>query len=306
MRLYKMSTEEQEYLKTYDIAAFERPSIAADIVVFSVLNDGERENIRRLQRKSLKVLLVKRASFPYKDNWALPGGFCIPGEDVIDTAKRELTEETNVRDAYLKLVDVYGEEGRDPRGWIISNTFMALIDGRKCDLRAGTDAWEARWFSIEVAAESVRREIKNDDVFLETDYELTFSDEESSQKLTALLKEQRTFHAYHESVRYEIVESEGLAFDHAKNILNALLRLRNDVAYDLRIAFDLMPERFTLTELQNVYELILDKKLLTANFRRKIADYVAETDEMMEGEGFRPAKLFRRNVEAFYSRSGQI
>ena len=87
------------------------------------------------------------------------------------------------------------------------------------------------------------------------------------------------------------MESEGLAFDHAKNILNALLRLRNDVEHDLRIAFDLMPERFTLTELQNVYELILDKKLLTANFRRKIADYVTETDDMIHAEGFRLSKL---------------
>ena len=301
MKPYKMSKEEREYLKTYDITAFERPSIATDIVVFSILNDGERENIRKLQKKSLKVLLIKRASFPYKDNWAMPGGFCVPGEDVIDTAKRELYEETNVKDAYLKLVDVYGEAKRDPRGWIISNTFIALIDGEKCELRAGTDAWEAKWFSVDVAAEVTHKDVKNDEVFVETDYEITFSNEESNLILTALLKETKTFHKYHESVCYEIVESEGLAFDHGKNILTALLRLRNDVEHDLRIAFDFMPEKFTLTGLQNAYELILDKKLLTANFRRKISDYVIETDEMIEGEGFRPAKLFQRNVEAFYS-----
>ena len=168
-------------------------------------------------------------------------------------------------------------------------------------MRAGTDAWEAKWFSVDVAAEVTHKDVKNDEVFVETDYEITFSNEESNLILTALLKETKTFRKYHESVCYEIVESEGLAFDHGKNILTALLRLRNDVEHDLRIAFDFMPEKFTLTGLQNVYELILDKKLLTANFRRKISDYVIETDEMIEGEGFRPAKLFQRNVEAFYS-----
>lgn len=168
-------------------------------------------------------------------------------------------------------------------------------------MRAGTDAWEAKWFRVDVAAEVVHKDVKKDEVFIETDYEVTFSNEESNLVLTALLKEKKFFRRYHESVQYEIVESEGIAFDHGKNILNALLCLRNDVEHDLRIAFDFMPEKFTLTGLQNVYELIFDKKLLTANFRRKIADYVTETDELTEGEGFRPAKLFQRNVEAFYN-----
>lgn len=103
MKSYKMSQEERDYLKAYDISSFERPSIAVDVVVFSILNDGERDNIRKLQKKRLKVLLIKRASYPYKGCWAMPGGFCVPGEDVIETAKRELFEETNVKDTYLKL-----------------------------------------------------------------------------------------------------------------------------------------------------------------------------------------------------------
>lgn len=110
MNKYKMSKEEKEYLSEYDISEFERPSIAADIAIFSILSDGSKDDIRKLERKSLKVLLVKRASYPYKDCWALPGGFCRPDEDVKDTAKRELYEETNVENAYLKLVGVYGEK----------------------------------------------------------------------------------------------------------------------------------------------------------------------------------------------------
>lgn len=299
MRQYTMSKEEKEYLSNYNIADFERPSVAADIAIFSILNDGDRYNIRKLQKKSLKILLIKRASYPYKDCWALPGGFCKPGEDVIETAKRELYEETNVKNAYLQLVGVFGEQDRDPRGWIISNTFMALMDGNTCNLRAGTDAWEARWFTVNEEQKEINRIVENNDFSLTSDYTLHLTNDETDIRLNAKLREYKTFHNYHETVRYEIVDSEMLAFDHAEIILRALISLRNNVSNHLRLAFDLMPELFTLTQLQNTFEIILNQKLLTANFRRKIADYVIETEQMIDGTGYRPAKLFRRNVAAF-------
>jgi hypothetical protein len=68
-----------------------------------------------------------------------------------------------------------------------------------------------------------------------------------------------------------------------KIILNVLLMLRKDVDNKMTLAFDLMPKLFTLTELQNVFEIVLGRKLLTANFRRKIADYVLETEQFLDG-----------------------
>lgn len=297
MSSYKMSKDEEKYLSEYDISAYERPSIATDIVIFSVLNDGVRDNIRKLQKKSLKVLLIKRASYPYKDYFALPGGFCKPGEDVCETARRELFEETNVSNAFLKLVGVYGEKDRDPRGWIISNTFMALMDGEKCKLRAGSDAWEAKWFSIKLDVVSNDSDVENNKVTSEIVYNLTLVNEYSENSISAKIKEINVFENYHENRKYEILENNGIAFDHAKIIVDALLSLRKDVSNDYRLAFDLLPEHFTLTSLQNACELILDTKFLVANFRRKIVEYVIETDKIIEGEGFRPAKLFRRNIE---------
>lgn len=300
MNHYEMSREEKEYLSHYDISAFERPSVAADIVIFSILNDGVHDNIRKLQKKSLKALLIKRANYPYKDCWALPGGFVRPGEDVAETARRELYEETHVENVYLQPVGIYGKEGRDPRGWIVSNAFMALMDGEKCSLRAGTDAWEAKWFNVEVKAQEKRREPKEDEILIDTEYQLCLANEEDALVLNAVLNQYKSFQNYHETVRYEIVQSAGLAFDHAEIMLSALLSLRNNVENNLRQAFDLMPEMFTLTQLQNAFEILLDKKLLPANFRRKIADYVVETEKIVDGAGHRPAKLFKRNVEAFY------
>ena len=80
---------------------------------------------------------------------------------------------------------------------------------------------------------------------------------------------------------------------HAKKkmLIYAIERLKNKVEYTT-IAFNLMPEKFTLTKLQQVYEILLDKPLLKANFRRKIADMVIETDEYEENAGHRPSKLY--------------
>lgn len=295
-----MNLEEQEFLKRYTIADYERPSVATDMAIFSIMEDGEPDNFRKLPERALKILLIRRASHPFKEHWALPGGFCKPDEDVHETAVRELYEETNVQNAYLNLAGVFGEIGRDPRGWIISNTFLALIDGQNCMLRAGTDAWEARWFSIQLTEEELSRVVTAEGASVVTEYNITLSNVETNVHLQAKVRTVRTFIQYREHVRYEIVESPYLAFDHAKLILHTMMFLRKSVENDLKTVFDLMPETFTLTQLQHAFEVILNEKLVTPNFRRKIQEYVVETEEIVEGAGHRPAKLFRRNLERFY------
>ncbi len=300
MGCYRMSEEEKEYLDRYDIDRYERPSVATDMAIFSVMEAAEAENFRKLPKKALKLLLVCREAYPYKGSWALPGGFCRPGEDVSETARRELFEETNLQNAYLSLFGSFGEADRDPRGWVISNAFLALIDAGKYQLSAGTDAKEAAWFTVEVTSVEVKKEVKENFARIETEYSLSFRQEETGVLLTVKIRECKSFCDYHESVSYNITESNGLAFDHGKIILRAWLHLRETLEHDPRIVFDLMPELFTLNQLQNAMELISGQKLLTANFRRKIADYVVETDKVTEGKGHRPAKLFMRNLNAFY------
>lgn len=300
MSCYRMSEEEKRYLEQYDIDSYERPSVATDIAIFSVMETAEAENFRKLPKKSLRLLLVCRETYPYKGSWALPGGFCKPGEDVPETAKRELLEETGVQNAYLSLFGSFGEADRDPRGWVISNAFLALIDAEKYQLSAGTDAREAAWFTVEVVPAEVKKEVKENFARMETEYNLSFRQEETGVLLTAKVTECKTFCDYHESVEFKITENNGLAFDHGKIILRAWQYLRETLEHDPRIVFDLMPELFTLNRLQNAMELISGQELLTANFRRKIADYVVETDKVTEGKGHRPAKLFMRNLNAFY------
>ena len=298
-RYISMNQEEKEFLKNYDITKYERPSIAADMAIFSILQEAEADNFRKLPKKTLKILLIKRASYPFKNAWALPGGFCRPDEDVYETARRELYEETNISNAYLNLSGIFGEIGRDPRGWVISNTFLALLDGEQCKLRAGTDAWEAKWFSIEVNKKVIKHQCDEVSAELETEYDIALIHTPSDTRLYAKVKETKQFQNYHETVHYEILENNGLAFDHAKIILHAFLTLQNRAENEIRIVFDLMPELFTLNQLQKAFEMILQKELTTPNFRRKIADYVIETEHIKDGAGHRPAKLFKRNVKKF-------
>lgn len=296
------SSEEREYLENYNIGQFERPSVATDIVAFAVMQDGEQSNIRKLENRELKLLLVKRSQFPYKDAWALPGGFLRPGETIEETAKRELLEETGVENPFLHLAGVYSEAGRDPRGWIISNSFISLINAENCSLRADTDAWDAAWFCVKLQSDNT----SSDDSTSTTKmikHTLTLSFDSASSdsnikgdeniEIKAIVSEKSTRKGHNHVSSYQIIDSGELGFDHAKIIVRSLLELRDMMEYDLRIAFDLLPESFTLAQLQSTIEKVTDKKFLSANFRRKASDYVEETGEIIEGYGHRPAMLFR-------------
>ena len=92
---------------------------------------------------------------------------------------------------------------------------------------------------------------------------------------------------------YEIIDRGELAFDHAAIIASAYSLLKKN-AKSFEVLFDFLPEKFTLTSLQTIQETILGESTPPANFRRKIADYVIETQEYQTGAGHRPARLYMR------------
>lgn len=269
-----VSDEEKIFLAEYDINKYFRPSVSTDIAAFTIKNKNE-ENYRKEEKASLLILMVKRGTHPFKDYWALPGGFLREDESIEECAYREIVEETNIKPISIKHIGVFSEVGRDPRGRIVSNAFTSIIYDGEGEIISGDDADDARWFEIilEVRDDVYYLSLKNGDILLE-----------------ALLKESKNEFGIK---RFEIIESEGIAFDHAAIIGSALSSLRKDVL-DLEMLFDFLPEKFTLLSLQRVQETILDKELLPANFRRKVMPYVEETDEYVTGAGHRPAKLFVR------------
>jgi 8-oxo-dGTP diphosphatase len=97
-----------------------------------------------------RVLLIKRKRPPFAGHWALPGGFVEPGESLEAAARRELWEETGAEPAHLEQLHTFGDPGRDPRGWVISVAYLALLDsGGTSQLQAGSDADAAGWFDLD-------------------------------------------------------------------------------------------------------------------------------------------------------------
>ncbi|MDC0764848.1 NUDIX domain-containing protein [Brevibacillus sp. AG] len=289
----KRGQTEREYLEAYDVSQFERPSVTVDMLVFTVMDELE-ENYRKLSPKSLKILLVKRGEHPYIGQWALPGGFVTPGESLEEAARRELRTETNVDDIYLEQLYTWGDTGRDPRTWVISTSYMALVDSSSLQLQAGDDADEAEWYRIEDRWLKESKTATPDGSITEKWLQLRLVHE--SEELSATIKITKTVTGRTVRETREIVETNNIAFDHAKIIQYALERLRNKIEYT-DIAFALMPELFTLSDLQQVYEVVLGRELLAAAFRRKVADKVLETNQYRKHAGHRPSKYFSFNPE---------
>ena len=268
MQEYK---NEEEFLRDYDPNQFDRLSLTTDILVFSV-SDGEQDNYRKLSKKYFSVLLVKRKDYPFKDKWCLPGGFIGIDEDIEDAPARILKNEANVSDIYLEQLYTHGDPKRDPRMRVISTSYMALIDKNRLHNKISENA---SWFNVMVL---------EDNKFI--DVTLDNGNETIKFKIKKTIKDKTT-----DRYKYDVVANDKLAFDHPLVIVSGISRLKNKLEYT-DIVFNMMPEYFTLGELQQVYELILGKKLLDPAFRRIIANKVEKTDKMRTGGGHRPSILF--------------
>ena len=265
---------EEEFLKDYNPKDYDQLSMTSDILLISV-SDQEQTNYRKTSKKMMSILLVKRDDYPYKDKWCLPGGFLNPKTETLEEcAKRVLKKETNLSNIYLEQLYTYDAIDRDPRTRVVSTTYIALIDKNKLTEMINPNE---SWFDI------VLLEEKNNIV----DITLDNGKDTIHLSIKKELREKTT-----DRYRFIAIKNENLAFDHAIVILAGIERIRNKINYT-DIVFNMMPEYFTLGELQQVYEVILNKKLLDPAFRRIIANKVVKTKKMKTGEGHRPSALFK-------------
>lgn len=234
IEVFKVTAQtEQEFLASYDRRDYDAPLLTVDMAIFSISNG------------QLQVLLVKRPNFPYKDQWALPGGFAdlVHDKDLMATAYRKLVEKTGITSPYLEQVASRGNAERDPRGWAVTILYFALIDFNAFEFQSLNEYSE--WVSVSKA------------------------------------------------------QTLALAFDHQELLHLALERLINKTRYTALPA-SLIPELFTLTELQTIYEIILGQTLEKKAFRRRMveAGAVEETGQS-KVVGKRPAQLYRYALDSF-------
>jgi len=284
--------------------------VAADVLLYTV-RDQNQENVRKLPEKKLQLLMIKRKGDPHKEEWALPGGEVQNNEDVDQAAYRELKEETNIDNVYIEQLYTWGDKDRDPRGGLaghnrsVSVSYMSLVDSKKLNIQAGDDAEDAKWFTVHCSAVESRLEDSNGLVVgKQKDYSLTLIHQEDGEEIKCFAVVRVTHHIDGSVVDTErkILTSDHIAFDHAKMIQYSLERLQNKVEYT-NIAFNLMPEFFTLAEIQNVYEILLGKELLTPNFRKKLIDVdhlvVPTENKRKEKVGHRPSIIYKFNTDWF-------
>ncbi|MDZ4834290.1 MAG: NUDIX domain-containing protein [Candidatus Melainabacteria bacterium] len=207
--------------------------VTVDILAFAVHEGG------------LEILLVKRKYDPFKSSWALPGGFITEKDETLDAAaQRELVEETNVSNVYLEQLYSFGDKGRDPRGRVVTVSYLALLQEEELEIKASSDASGVAWWPVK--------------------------------------------------------ELPALAFDHAAIIAYGLKRLKYKIEYT-PAAFSLLPTKFTLRDLQIVYEAILGHEIDNRNFRKKFlgAGILRQLDETSQETSFRPARLYEFSEQDF-------
>ncbi|MDL2217530.1 NUDIX hydrolase [Christensenellaceae bacterium OttesenSCG-928-M15] len=131
----------EAFLSAYNPGAYERPSVTADIAVFTLL-DGPDVN--------LGILLIKRKDHPFIGQWALPGGFLDvkQDQDLMAAAGRELLEETGVKGLALRQFHTFSDMHRDPRTRIITSGYVSVVPAGLLKPKAADDAADEGIFKI--------------------------------------------------------------------------------------------------------------------------------------------------------------
>ena len=204
----------EEFLKEYDPYQYKNPCATTDMVLFSYA--GEKPDT-----DALKVLLVCRKNHPSIGYWALPGGFVELYENLEDTARRELEEETGVKGLPVEQFACYGDYQRDPRARVITTAYFSLVNEKEVRVKAGDDAADAAWFTVKLKKGESRDVTTDAAVIKKEDFSLELENEDRGLKIGAVIcKEERQ--GLGRERKYKVKEGGMVAVDHAAIITQAL------------------------------------------------------------------------------------
>ncbi len=221
---------------------FPRPAVSVDVAALSA-HEGH-----------LWALVIKRRKAPYRESWALPGGFIGMQESLDQAAQRLLSDEAGLKDVYLEQLYTFGEPDRDPRARVITVAYYALVAWRRLQHLQSKEQPTLMRLDVEWSGE--------------TGGPVDLLDEGGKR--------------------------QAIAFDHTDILGMAVKRIRGKLDY-VPIGFQLLPERFTLRQLQQVHETILGNPLNKDSFRRRMlsSGLLEATGEREQDVDHRPAELYR-------------
>ena len=287
---------EEDFLYVYKTMKqhnYEKASNTVDMVIFTI--DDEKREEDKSAKARLQTLMIKRGGHPFKNQWAIAGGFMDMNEDLDTAVKRELKEETGLENVYTEQLYTWSEVERDPRMRVISSSYMALLPKHQmANAVAGDDAIDVDWFDISSEILDHNVQLISETKVVET-LKVNLVLESETNQASTVLKVINTTEGTISNQTIEIVERNGIAFDHSKILYTALERLRGKVDYT-NIVFNLMPKKFTLVELQSAYETILGRTISKATFRRHVQNMVVPLDEIDDASKTRPAQLYKYNI----------
>ena len=133
----RIMTADINYLKHYDKDKYEKPSVAVDLLVFTI------------EEEKLKILLVERNEHPFKNMLSLPGVFVGINETLDEAAVRGAYEETGLQNIYFEQLYTWGDIDRDPRMRIISVSYLSLTNADRLSISAGERTVSARLYDVE-------------------------------------------------------------------------------------------------------------------------------------------------------------
>lgn len=209
----------EEFLELYDPRKYETPSNTTDAAIFAY--EGEQcDSI-----DGLKVLLVKRSNHPSIGYWALPGGFANMRENLDETARRELEEETGVKGLVMEQIATYGDYDRDPRTRVITTAYMAVVPENAVKVQAGDDAADAVWCEVSLK-EIVEKTEQNESGDVQS-YHYRLHVKNESRGLDTEAEVVKTVRGNLVCEEHFQVEKAGeIAVDHSAIIVQALLTLK--------------------------------------------------------------------------------
>ncbi len=216
-----------------------RPALTVDVALFTARKD------------ELCVLLVQRKNDPFKGSFALPGGFVEENEPLERAALRELREETNVSDIHIEQLGAFGDPGRDPRGHTVSIVYVGFVMAAPM-VRAGDDAASAVWQPVS----SLLLESKSNGTIKKTPAAKNGGKNSSAKNAVAPRRSRKALLP--------------LAFDHGPIVRRARHHLEELLLHFRGTRLDVVPEHFTLSELQHVYEAVLGRPFNAKSFRARL------------------------------------